>query len=486
MRSAAFIRPRICAYAFTTAAFFFERLLRQAPAVEWSLIVPRGHHLSALDFAIAEENLFYLYADFNRRYRQENAPAVFSLPPEADNIQSCLLKDKDGYRQLEKDEQLRRAGIIYQLYKEFLLRVQPDFLLFPDVEVVDGFILLSLCAELGIRPIYHVGMRFLGGSFFSAGPYEQLPEYFGEYRSEALAGALAYVEAIDRGGKVVPWPQTQDVVAIAPFVHPHPFLPRLVRYLRLLLTSERLYAGEDDFVQNVSFVFRGTLNRWRRYWFGQRQIRFFDLRDDQTPLPPQYVLYALQCTPESSINGLEPYFVDQLRVIDRLLLSLPHNFQLLVKEHPGMAGVRDSAFYRELRRRPGAVLVAPKVDTTRLIRGATLVATVTGTIGLESYLLGRPCCLFGRSFFSHLCYRASEWLEQPGGLGKIIAHYQAPTAIEKATAIARLLNVRYDCDLTDPFANAAVMSERNVAAFAEALRDHLRRLALALPEEGSA
>lgn len=78
-------------------------------------------------------------------------------------------------------------------------------------------------------------------------------------------------------------------------------------------------------------------------------------------------------TPESSINTLEQYFIDQEKLID-----MPNNFYLLVKEHPVMIGFRDTQFYKS-----GVMLVDPQISTIKLIE---LVITITGTVGLESYL----------------------------------------------------------------------------------------------------
>src|SRR5439155_5463122 len=132
-------------------------------------------------------------------------------------------------------------------------------------------------------------------------------------------------------------------------------------------------------------------------------------------------------TPESSINGLEPYYVDQTRTIDALLLNLPSDHVLVVKEHPAMCGIRPEGFYRDLRRRPGLVLVHPSFDTRALVERASLTTTVTGTIGLECFLLGRPCLSFGHNFFQHLCHRAPALAELRSFMEHLIATYASPT-----------------------------------------------------------
>ena len=466
--------PRIVVYAFATSAYFFSEVIKRSrELVEWSIIIPRGHHLDELRGLVPAERLLYLYECFNKDYLRQPDISDFVFPEQGDNFSYSLLKDKDGYRHLDKDEQLRRIAVVYQTYRRFLEEVRPEYVLFPDLEVVDGFVLINLCQELGITPIYHVGMRSLGGSFFAQNAEERLPVYFGTEGVAEMAVAADYVRQVSEAGRVIPLAGA-EVVKVAPPRPKNSFVRRVVNNLWLAFTKERYYSGEDNFWLNCLTLVRHQLNALRRLWFKTWQVRFFDLVEKGAVLPQRFVYYALQYTPESSINGLMPYYVDQMRAIDRLLIGLPHGFRLLVKEHPAMMGVRDSAFYRQLRRRPGVVLVAPWVDSAQLIQKASLIASVTGTVGLESFLLDRPCCLFGKTFFSHLCYPAEEWMTRPGWISELLADYQAPSFEEKVREIAKLLAIRFDFELADPFAVPAVLAPDNVERFLSALLRHLQ------------
>ena len=109
-------------------------------------------------------------------------------------------------------------------------------------------------------------------------------------------------------------------------------------------------------------------------------------------------------TPESSINTLESYFIDQLKLIDLIRLNMAYKL-LLVKEHPVMIGERKSNFYNEINKKSGVLLVKNNLSTKKLIKMASLIITVTGTVGLEAYLDDRKTLMFGPTFFSHLCDR---------------------------------------------------------------------------------
>jgi hypothetical protein len=465
---------RICIYAFSSTALFFRALIDECraagDAVEWSVIVPQGHFRHCFAGAIPAERRCYLYQRFGRHYAASGAAQIARGLATGEGLIAALMKDKDGYRRLDKDEQLRRAAAMQACYEEFLDRVRPDFVLFPDLETVDGFVLMNLCRAKGIGVLYLVGMRFLGRSFFSADPYETLPPYFGAHDAADLAAARAVL------GRFRAQRNANPGDAYPPAPPPKPSLFR-----RTIISAwihwryERLHASEERLKWRITRNFLFIASRLRRAQFELAAARYFDRPDT---VPANYVFYALHYTPESSINGLEPYYVDQLRAIDALLFGLPRGHRLVVKEHPAMYGMRPLAFYRTLRRRPGLVLLHPTVSSRTLIEGASLVATVTGTVALEAYLLGKPSIVFGRTFFAHLCRAAPALRELGPMLEAMIAAHRPASEAETESAIARLLAIGADFTIGDPWLSPTTMAAENIQAAREYLWRHLARLRL--------
>lgn len=466
---------RICIYAFSTTALFFRAFIdacaKAGDPVEWSVVQPQGHFRDVFVDVIPASRRCYLYETFNEAYEANDPDDVKRAIASADGLVTALYKDKDGYRRLDKDEQLRRGGAMDAVYRSFLQRVKPDYVLFPDLEVVDGFVLMNLCLELRVGVLYFTSMRFLGRSYFAPDPYETLPSYFGAYSEGDLRAARDVIEKFrnhrrnDAGGDYSPAPP------------PKPFLTRrIITTPRLRWRSERLHASEETFRMRITRHMLRMMTPLRSRRFELFSARYFDLHGEAALFPERFVLYALQYTPESSINGLEPYYVDQSRVIDALLLSLPPGHCLVVKEHPAMAGMRSRGFYRELRRRPGLVLAHPRVDTRALMNKASVVTTVTGTIGLEAYLLGKPAVLFGPTFFAHLCVQAPATRELRKILEGLVESYSPPTERAKEIELAKLVNIGADFLISDPWYNPTVMAPENIAAARAYLWRHLERL----------
>lgn len=441
--------------------------------IEWSVILPRWQSIKVFADFLPAENILYLYQGFDQRYdalKSIDVSQRFGFAANADSEFVCLSKDKGGYKKLSGSEQLRRAAVITDIYREFLERTRPEYVLFPDLEVVDGFLLMSLCVSMGIRPVYYVGMRFFGGGFFSENAYEKLPACFGSYSPENLSQAKNFLENYLGGKKDLP-------LSSAGVSDPVPVLPLWRRALVsafMHFRYESKYVGEDNWYIRLRANFLPTLTIFRRWYFDRFQAHLFDIKEDVFGgEPPRFGFYALQYTPESSINGLEPYYVDQFRVIDALLAAMPSGYKLLVKEHPAIVGLRQNSFYKKLKQRAGVVLVSPDSNTQSLLQASRFTATVTGTIGLESYLLGKPCILFGPNFFGHLCLKVQGLEDVKQAVLYAITKFKPPTLEERAQEVARLFAIRSPIELADPVANPFVLSRENVQQYLLAMQQYI-------------
>jgi hypothetical protein len=134
----------------------------------------------------------------------------------------------------------------------------------------------------------------------------------------------------------------------------------------------------------------------RRNMLGYKMFRPYS-----SPDSGEYVLYALHTQPESSIDVAGSYFSDQIALITFIARSLPATHQLYVKVHPGdMDGHRPS-FYGTIGRIPGVRVIDQSVDSRRLVTSAAIVFTLTGTIGYEAALLGKPVITFANNYFNN-------------------------------------------------------------------------------------
>jgi Capsule polysaccharide biosynthesis protein len=153
--------------------------------------------------------------------------------------------------------------------------------------------------------------------------------------------------------------------------------------------------------QNAVIKMKQALNKWmlyRRYCHLSRPVHF----------DKPYYVFFLHYQPEATTlpYGLE--FSQQWLAISRLRMALPSDIVLVVKEHPGMflrgmlrPSVRDTQFYDAIAALPNTTIADINQDSFKLIDHASCVTTITGTVGFQAILRGRPVIVFGAAPYRH-------------------------------------------------------------------------------------
>lgn len=149
-----------------------------------------------------------------------------------------------------------------------------------------------------------------------------------------------------------------------------------------------------------------NINPFLEIWDNfRRKIRvligFNDLYDE-VKINENFAFFPLHIEPEITTLLYAPFYKDQLWVIKQAARSLPLDFKLYVKEHPGMYGYRTRRFYKELKKIPNVKLLKPTVDPFPIIKNAKLIFTISGTSGWEAVQLKKPVIIFSDVFYSQL------------------------------------------------------------------------------------
>ena len=116
----------------------------------------------------------------------------------------------------------------------------------------------------------------------------------------------------------------------------------------------------------------------------------------------KYVFYPLQYFRESRVTMRAPEFYNQLWLIEYLSRSLPPEYELVVKDHPGQLGALPLSHAYKLRRY--ATGVAPTVPAREVVTGADAVVTLNNTVGYEAIMYGKPVVVLDDAFYSGAGY----------------------------------------------------------------------------------
>lgn len=115
----------------------------------------------------------------------------------------------------------------------------------------------------------------------------------------------------------------------------------------------------------------------------------------------EYYLFPLHVQPEASTSAQAMQYVNQVSTIRNIAFSLPFPCKLYVKEHPYAVGSKPDSFYRAIKNIPNVRLIAPQENMQELIRHSQGVIALTGTVGMEAAMAGKPAYVLGNVFYDY-------------------------------------------------------------------------------------
>jgi capsule polysaccharide modification protein KpsS len=109
----------------------------------------------------------------------------------------------------------------------------------------------------------------------------------------------------------------------------------------------------------------------------------------------KYFYYPFNVDAESELYIRNYDYIDQAGVIEKLAAHLPAGYKLYVKTHPGQEGHLAISSYRRLSRLSNVVVLHAKVNSFDVVKSSQGVIIVSSTVGVESYIMGKPTCVIG-------------------------------------------------------------------------------------------
>jgi hypothetical protein len=122
----------------------------------------------------------------------------------------------------------------------------------------------------------------------------------------------------------------------------------------------------------------------------------------------KFIVYFLHYEPELTLVPMGWVGGDQYIAIASLVKHLPDGWQVVVREHPAQyaqsfAGYftgRNKDFYNRILGIGRVSFVSNEIDTFDLIDQCEFVSTITGTVGWEALVRGKPSVIFGNAWYS--------------------------------------------------------------------------------------
>jgi len=283
---------------------------------------------------------------------------------------------------------------VFRLVEFGFREARPDFLFSEDVSCLTSYVHFAVCRKSGI-PFWRLGSSRMPEllSVYSSGlqEWERTSEKFVELRGRELT--------------------SQERAEAERFVFEFRAAPRQlpgteVRAKLPVLEIEDLRRGADLYRKfrrdpknpTLKAPVGAVANRLKR--LVRERAALVQEVFERPVSGERYVFFPLHYQPEASTLVQAPYYLDQPGLIEDISKSLPVGYRLYVKEHFMSRGRRPLGFYRRVRSVPGVRLLGPKEDTWSLIRDASALAVITGTVGWEGILMSKPVVTFGNVFYN--------------------------------------------------------------------------------------
>ena len=342
----------------------------------------------------------YLYSDFNSRYanyKDTDLDWLLYKYPDI-NLQQIYEADKSHYKSLKKTRVSRLIAIMSQVFHDWITLYEPDSIFFPIIESLDSMLLYQMCRCVGINTMVYTECRIIPRSFISSTCYEDLPirpptslkmdeqvNIFLDRIKDRLSNSRSLVSLDDF---------TPDFTAN---------LPRFVPLYKRILSqiSRKLFVERHNLLISPWIKFQVNLHSIFDYIaaFRYNLIETYICKPLST-LPKTFDYFPLHFSPESSINTPAPYYINQLRVIDKILLDRNDSVPLVIKEHPAMRRNRPISFYLEAKKRYNVYFIPMSFNSTEIITKSRCVYSVTGSACIEAFALGQKWKQFGSNLLS--------------------------------------------------------------------------------------
>ena len=297
-----------------------------------------------------------------------------------------------SHEEIMKIVQVRIKSIL-----KFLTEEKPDFIIFFALGTIGNMLLYHIAKKLGVKVLCTEIAR-LGDLMVLTEDFNTITgvkEVYEKIVREELKPK--FIEEATRIVKNFSEKKVSYINYTSGQKKPHISLARRLQvYFNIFKTywDERKYSLYDNPSSPWHFFKYKIIIKFRKLIGYQNFYQPANWQED-------FVFYPLQCEPELSLLNIAPFYTDQLMVIRAIAQSLPLHYKLYIKEHPMMLNKRKRSYYKELLKIPNVVLVDTNLKSFDLTVQSKLVITITGTVGWEAALLGKPVITFGNIFYNN-------------------------------------------------------------------------------------
>ncbi len=319
----------------------------------------------------------------------------------ASRMHTKSYKDKYyyGFKQNVPDEGIiLYVQAIYKSIKKFFDEFKPDAIISPNFVSTHHIMLNCYAKQKGIPMFAITDSKIKGAYIFSynfldnEGPFYERIEILnaGKTVSANQEKARQYIEEFRKNFKKPDYFETREEISRA-----------LLPWLKSELSPWKqalvwLIKKPENSMKNIGATIDNKSPRIIiRDHYCHKIYRRFMKNYKYSPLPKKYVYLPLQFQPEAPIDVAAPYASNQIETARQIAMSLPDDYTLAVKEHPGMVGLRPPSYIKKIARTPNVKLIDYRLSSQTVIKNADLIISPNSTTLAEAAFLKKPAIQLG-------------------------------------------------------------------------------------------
>lgn len=114
-----------------------------------------------------------------------------------------------------------------------------------------------------------------------------------------------------------------------------------------------------------------------------------------------FLYFPLHVPNDFAITIRSPKYIDQLKLIKKILKELPPDQYLFIKEHPARVGsINFSEMYKLLKNKKIKIL-KPSINSYDIIEKSRSIITINSKTGFEALIYNKPLYVFGESYYKN-------------------------------------------------------------------------------------
>lgn len=200
-----------------------------------------------------------------------------------------------------------------------------------------------------------------------------------------------------------------------------------------------IMSNNENIKTHYSYLGRSKMKVFLNYFSNSIKIKkrkqFLDDNFLKKINNDKFILFPLQTEAESALLLDAPLFTNQVEVIKQISKSIPIDYKLLVKEHPGSItrSWRSIETYQNIINIPQVIPIHPEVPIDEIIKKASLIITISSSVSLDSLFYETPSIILSDTTFSMIpsIYRLKEIDRMAETIQKMLETKVEPKDLEK-------------------------------------------------------